>query len=481
MNTIKDYKEHGLLSELAYLKLEDKQFKKEYYKDVPTDYSNNENIKLFIEGLNADGGPIKMGEEPNEHNITEEELKKITGIDPDRKEAMLAILDKYEIKEFSSDSGYFQSGFQGMLLQNKETSEYVIAFRGTAGGKDILVDIAIALDKNPQFNEAVEFTKNCIDKYDIDKDNLTLTGHSLGGILVQTVGSTEQIPGYAYNPLGSFDLVHGGLLTPEYITKMSLVLDKMGITSAASDFAKDNIVNISYNDTGVINGDVLSNFATSAAATKHMGQVVNIFGKNLSLDAHGITPANILLEQLDKDGVIDLDDLEEYNKKFLEIENQNSHEQRLKDWQNMTPEQKATAIQNGYGLGLSSIKQEGYDNLASLSIKLVQNVEENKEEKITNIENQIASIKSIATPEERLESLKELQLASSFDNQYAKELVNSYEEKLIENNGMKLDFIQVSSLKTDTILPSQSEVKEYETFNSIANKSEDNISSQNIG
>jgi len=41
-----------------------------------------------------------------------------------------------------------------------------------------------------------------IDKHHISKDNLTLTRHSLGGILTQAVGAVHEIEGVAFNPYG---------------------------------------------------------------------------------------------------------------------------------------------------------------------------------------------------------------------------------------------------------------------------------------
>jgi len=59
----------------------------------------------------------------------------MTDMKQKRKEAILTVLDKYDIKKFSSDDKYFSSGFQGIFLQNKETGQFFVAFRRTAGEK----------------------------------------------------------------------------------------------------------------------------------------------------------------------------------------------------------------------------------------------------------------------------------------------------------------------------------------------------------
>lgn len=440
MNTIKEAKEYGLLAEFVYLKLENENFGEEYGT-----FRDKENIRLFIQGKKKPK-PSSTSTEVETQPITVDELEEMTDIKPHRQEAMLGVLDKYDIKEFSSDDGYFSSDFQGMLLQNKETGQFVIAFRGTAGEKDIIVDVAIAGNHNYQYNEAIEFTKHCMEKYNIKKEDLVLTGHSLGGILVQMVGSELKIPGYAFNPLGSQNLVH------PLFPKAYRFLEEFGLyESAESKFAKENIINISYNDVGAINGDALSNFATNIIGSKHMGQVVNIFGKNLGLDAHNMSITNELLEKLEQENISSIEELIEYNKKVIEHEQQNSHEQRLKDWQSMTPEQRATAINNGYGLGLS-YNTQGIQDLKELSSELVIKFEEDKETKLSNIEVAMTKIDSQEDINSKLLILHDFDMASNLDNIYSKQLITQYQNKVIENRGQEvstLDFIKMDIYSTD--------------------------------
>lgn len=485
MNIIKEVKEYGLLAEFVYLKLEHKNFKDDF-----KDSQNSEIVKNYIQGLNAEG-KIAYTPPKSTSPITDEELKDMTDIKPERREAMLSVLDKYDIKEFSSDDGFFSSDFQGMLLQNKETGQFVIAFRGTAGEKDVLIDAGIAGNHNFQYNEALKFTKDCMEKYDIKEENLKLTGHSLGGILVQMVGSELKIPGYAFNPLGSQNLVH------PLFPKAYRLLEQIGLYSSnESKFANENIVNISYQDTGLLKGDILSNLATNVINSKHMGQVINIFGNNLGLDAHSIIPTNNLLDKLDKKHISSIENIIEYNNKFLELEKINSHEQKLKDWQSMTPEQKATAIQNGYGLGLS-YNTQGIKNLEEVSKEVVAKFESNKEIKNDNISLAFNDIKEQKTAESKIEVLESLDLESHFDNIYAKQFISQYKDKVIGNRGEELsnlDFlninIQQNSLSSNNDLQNNSqnnnnnskEESNYIAFSSLAKSEQNNNSSvQTVG
>lgn len=88
----------------------------------------------------------------------------------------------YKVIKHTNNSSL--NGFQALLLKNKD--QYVIAFRGTelASASDWFTDLLAGVANiNPQYNSARKFVNDAIKKYGIDKSNLTLTGHSLGGIL----------------------------------------------------------------------------------------------------------------------------------------------------------------------------------------------------------------------------------------------------------------------------------------------------------
>lgn len=94
-----------------------------------------------------------------------------------------------------------RTDMQALLLERGETNgngefkgsgNYVLAFRGTESRVDIEVDAIIGLGNiNIQYSYALEFTYKALAKIAKDKNcsieeaksYLTLTGHSLGGIL----------------------------------------------------------------------------------------------------------------------------------------------------------------------------------------------------------------------------------------------------------------------------------------------------------
>ena len=294
--------ELGLLAELAYLKLEDYSGK----------YSDLNALKEFMH--ERDKGGISLDkltlhrlekmtmENPNNtpamKRYVMDELSKHYalkgGIGEGRQDDMLKILNKYEIIDFGNDEGVFKSGFQGMLLKERGTDNYVISFRGTAGLKDLGVDAPLANlpfvgNHNYQLDEAKEFANAMIEKYHINKESLTLTGHSLGGILVQQVSAEVRIPGYTYNALGADELVDKDSLIGKII---NLVTKGTSLSKENADYAKKNVVNISYVDGGIMNGDPLSNLATNLNGSEHLGRTIYIFGENKGLGAHSIAGLN---------------------------------------------------------------------------------------------------------------------------------------------------------------------------------------------
>ena len=198
-------------------------------------------------------------------------------------------------------------GFNALLLQDTTTGKYVIAFRGTQEKFDIVDDAIIGLQNHSYEFEAAKAWVDKIlhTKYDgkfIPKENLTFTGHSLGGILTQAVGAVYQVPGYAFNPYGVDRL----LLMPSTPINPNLLLDVLagavsaavykalsafGLESSYAAWAKNNILNISYVDDGMLKGDPLSNMATDLTS-KHLGDVLQIWGVDRGADAHYMKSLN---------------------------------------------------------------------------------------------------------------------------------------------------------------------------------------------
>ena len=201
----------------------------------------------------------------------------------------------YKVKDFADTS----SDMQALLLETQKlvdgelvgTGEYVIAFRGTESIMDWVVNLSSAIyNYSPQFNDALAFVQKAIDS-GIDKNKITLTGHSLGGILTQAVGATLSIEGYAFNPWGTSTLTTASptdikALFAQYLQR---AMDGTGAVSADITFAQEHILNISYQDSGAINGDILSNFLTGLIS-EHLGAYLPIVGADVDLYYGHIMP-----------------------------------------------------------------------------------------------------------------------------------------------------------------------------------------------
>ncbi|BBP04401.1 hypothetical protein TPL01_21200 [Sulfuriferula plumbiphila] len=95
-----------------------------------------------------------------------------------------------------------KTGFAAMAVRNDTTGEIVVAYRGTDGIKDLTgsdLQLALQNDVPGQYPEAAAFYTQIKNEYG---SNITLTGHSLGGALVQLVAAIENRPAFTYNAPG---------------------------------------------------------------------------------------------------------------------------------------------------------------------------------------------------------------------------------------------------------------------------------------
>jgi hypothetical protein len=126
---------------------------------------------------------------------------------------------KYSVFGYKNDPA---TGFHGTAYRNVATGEIIIAIRGTDPDwrnhtrttvQDAAVDFAMVKEQaNAQKAAADEFTKAIIDKAQrlgITKEHIFLTGHSLGGTLVEIEAWECGLRGMTFNAYGAVDLIHG--------------------------------------------------------------------------------------------------------------------------------------------------------------------------------------------------------------------------------------------------------------------------------
>ena len=139
-----------------------------------------------------------------------------------------------------------KSGFYAVVFE--KDGKYVISYRGSEkypledAYKDFIeTDLAIGLGKIPlQFYEGVEVYNILLDKFNIEKENIFITGHSLGGGIAQYVAiavdkKLNYIPDvYTWNGVG---INRDGIVTLfEFIDLEDILKSKTDITQEELKF-----------------------------------------------------------------------------------------------------------------------------------------------------------------------------------------------------------------------------------------------------
>ena len=259
----------ALLSELAYLKLEN-----EYFKDK--NYSLD-NINKFFNSKDDEGKPLDYG------------------IDDSRKQAIIDLLANYTIVDFKNIPTSFAglNDLQAMLLRDKEGNT-TIAFRGTDGISDIAIDaLMLQGGYTNQMYSALQWVRD-LKSSGMLTGNVTITGHSLGGSLAQLVGYDTGYETYTYN---AFALQRNeaievlGEKTTDNIINLQLgedIVSGLGsqIGGAGEGIIHDIIDNIGtvvpsaytkYLDVGNILLQGSINYIKDTINKSHLGQLVTLF------------------------------------------------------------------------------------------------------------------------------------------------------------------------------------------------------------
>ena len=190
---------NGLLSEFAYIKFEnyEKYAKGTQHKNLDDLFQkgNMKDFKDFFEAKDNKGKPL-------------------SGLDENRQEAMLNLLETHNILDFKTTD----SGMQAMFLQEKSTGNTKLLFRGTefeasgAGWNDLVVaDGKMAFGKATEQMQDARAYANELKIYGVKNEqgevvhlnkDTVVAGHSLGGSLSQVVAYEQGLEAYAYNPFG---------------------------------------------------------------------------------------------------------------------------------------------------------------------------------------------------------------------------------------------------------------------------------------
>jgi len=120
------------------------------------------------------------------------------------------------------------SGFHAAIYKQGEGADakYVVAFRGTEDGTDWKTNIAsgVGIDTK-QFNMANALVEQVIN--DVGRENVTVTGHSLGGGLANYTAMKNEVYSTAFNPKGTtirekLEIKNENALADKYIQNYSV-------------------------------------------------------------------------------------------------------------------------------------------------------------------------------------------------------------------------------------------------------------------
>ncbi len=109
-----------------------------------------------------------------------------------------------------------KSGLFGVAFRNRKTGEVAFAFRGSTldeispeSRKDLKADFSVGAlrttDKphvTAQYSEGLDFVKKTIRTFGLSKNQVTVTGHSLGGGIAEFTAAKLGLKAYTFNSIG---------------------------------------------------------------------------------------------------------------------------------------------------------------------------------------------------------------------------------------------------------------------------------------
>lgn len=172
------------------------------------------------------------------------------------------------------------TGFYGEVYQRGD--DIVIVFRGSKNMLNYGHDLQWGINgaQPPEFRSAKIFYEDIMKDYGNKGFSISMTGHSLGGSMVQynnawsTLEGGYQVPGVAFAPAGVGDFFPG--LDPESIAVKNYIRDSdvvPGIKNVQLGYEsvplawKNESYEVRYNDEGI--GEIVSTPATDAILTQH--------------------------------------------------------------------------------------------------------------------------------------------------------------------------------------------------------------------
>ncbi|MFA6989511.1 MAG: hypothetical protein WC197_05520, partial [Candidatus Gastranaerophilaceae bacterium] len=135
-----------------------------------------------------------------------------------------------------------KNGFQGTIYQNAKTGEYVVAYASSSNPQYWLYENFnnVMYETIPdQYYDAWSLYNKALDLAEEDSSKITVTGHSLGGVLSQLIGAETGSQAWSFNSAGGKNLLNYAGIDekPEYpnIHNISLANDPLNFASIGSD------------------------------------------------------------------------------------------------------------------------------------------------------------------------------------------------------------------------------------------------------